>query len=77
MKYCSYKFPFDYYSVIDEKNQTKRSFFTEKEAIEYKQKKDKILKLQYTGCPSFNKPATPPPFEWSSEIDDEFDLDKF
>lgn len=75
--YCSYKFPFDYYSVIDEKNQTKRSFFTEKEAIEYKQKKDKILKLQYTGCPSFNKPATPPPFEWSSEIDDEFDLDKF
>ena len=75
--YCSFKFPFDYYSVIDEKKQIKRSFFTEKEATKYKQKKDKITKLHYTGCPLFNKPATPPPFERSSEIEDEFDLDKF
>lgn len=77
--YCSYKFPFDYYSVIDENNQTKRSFFTKKEAVKHKKEKDKVLKLHYTGCPSFNKPATPPTSEWSFEVEakDDFDLDKF
>ncbi len=75
--YCTYKFPFDYYEVTNEEGDIKKSFFLKKDADKYKSETDKVNKKHYTGCPSFNKPATPPPFEWSSEVDDEFDLDKF
>lgn len=55
--YCSFKFGFDYYAVIDKDGKLKKSYFTRKEAKESKlEKTDKIEKRTYDGCPHFCKP---------------------
>jgi hypothetical protein len=68
MWYCSFKFGFDYYVVIDKDKKIKKSVYTKQELSNYKlEAGDKIEKRKYDGCPCFNKP----------KADDEFDLDKF
>ena len=78
--YCTYKFPFEYYSLINKQGEFKRNYFTEKEAIKNQQEGDSIIQKQYEGCPSFNKPNPAPIpdfFDDSPSTNDEFDLDKF
>ena len=68
MWYCTYKFGFDYYVVLDKDGKIKKSAFTKKELANIKLLEDeKIIKKRYDGCPCF-KPQ---------EVDDQFDLDKF
>lgn len=68
MWYCTYKFGFDYYAIIDKDNKIKKSAFTKKELLNVKLLDgEKIVKNKYDGCPCF-KPQ---------EVDDQFDLDKF
>jgi len=77
--YCSCKFGFEYYSLLDKNQELKRNFFPKKEALQSKQKGDKIKKMQYKGCPSF-KPKEDFDFllhHENSSVDDAFDLDKF
>lgn len=67
--YCSFKFAFDYYSVIDKNGVVKKSFFT-KEEIDLKSfdPTDTIKKNKYSGCPRFQPRK--------ADFDD-FDLDNF
>jgi hypothetical protein len=63
--YCTYKFPFHYYSIINSDNKIIKSAFQKEDLLQYKLKNDeKIVKKYYQGCPAFNKK-------------DEFDLDNF
>ena len=74
--YCTYKFPFEYYSLINKEGELKRNYFTEKEALKNKKNGDSILQKQYEGCPSFKKKkSAASPFDFESK--DDFDLDKF
>ena len=73
--YCAYKFPFEYYCVLNKDGELKRSFFTKKEALKIKSDSDKIEKRYYEGCPS-HKPITPPA-SFDFDQSDDFDLDKF
>ena len=79
--YCTYKFPFDYYSLINNKGELKRCYFTKEEALKRKEKGDKIKKNHYEGCPC-HIPKKQPDFDFdfgfnSSNEKDDFDLDKF
>jgi hypothetical protein len=66
---CTYKFPFEYFAVIDKDKKIKKTAFTKKELSNYPlQKDDKIEKRKYAGCPAFNK---------VKDDFDDFDLDKF
>ena len=70
MWYCTYKFGFDYYAIIDKDKKIKKSAFTKKELEKIKLAEgEKIIKNKYDGCPCF-KPK-------QVEIPDDFDLDKF
>ena len=73
--YCAYKFPFEYYCVLNKDGELKRSFFTKKEALKIKSDDHKIEKRYYEGCPS-HKPITPPA-SFDFDQSDDFDLDKF
>lgn len=54
--YCTYKFPFDYYCVLDENKNIKKTYFTRKEINEKTLlPKETIEKRRYEGCPFFNK----------------------
>lgn len=60
--YCTYKFPFDYYSVYDDKGSFKKSFFTMDEAKNAKYPSTfKIEKKHYSGCPCFTVEEEPSP----------------
>jgi len=68
MWYCTYKFGFDYYAVVDKDGKIKKSAFTKKELSKIKLAEgEKITKKTYDGCPCFKKQEAP----------DDFDLDKF
>lgn len=68
MWYCTYKFGFDYYAIIDKDGKIKKSAFSKKELSKIKLADgEKIIKKIYDGCPCFNKQEDP----------DDFDLDKF
>jgi hypothetical protein len=68
MWYCTYKFGFDYYAVIDKDGKIKKSAFTKKELSKINLAEgEKITKKTYDGCPCFKKQEAP----------DDFDLDKF
>lgn len=68
MWYCTYKFGFDYYAVIDKDGKIKKSAITKKELSKIKLAEgEKITKKTYDGCPCFKKQEAP----------DDFDLDKF
>lgn len=68
MWYCSFKFGFDYYVVLDKDGKIKKSAYTKKEFDNYKlEPQEKIEKRVYDGCPCFQTKKT----------QDEFDLDKF
>ncbi len=68
MWYCTYKFGFDYFAIVDKDDKIKKSAFTKKELLGIKLLDgEKIVKKKYDGCPCF-KPA---------ETIDHFDLDKF
>ena len=74
--YCTYKFGFDYYVVIDKDGNDKKSYWTKKSAK--LEKGEKIQKRSYGGCPCFNSPKE----DWMSDFEkpsttDDFDLDKF
>lgn len=49
---CSYRFPFDYFALIDEDGNVLKTAFEEKE-LETKSGQA-IIKKHYTGCPYFN-----------------------
>ena len=70
MWYCTYKFGFDYYAIVDKDEKIKKSAFTRKELQKIKLAEgEKIVKNTYDGCPCFKpKPV---------EATDDFDLDKF
>lgn len=72
--HCAFKFPFDYYCVLDEKNNIKKSYFSEKEIeSEYLRASYKIEKRHYDGCPFFNKkqkPSETDDFDLTSRVDD-------
>jgi len=70
MWYCTYKFGFDYYAIVDKDEKIKKSAFTKKELQKIKLAEgEKIVKNKYDGCPCFKpKPV---------EATDDFDLDKF
>jgi len=70
MWYCTYKFGFDYYAIVDKDGKVKKSAFTKKELSKIKLAEgDKITKNKYDGCPCFKpKPV---------DAEDDFDLDKF
>lgn len=70
MWYCTYKFGFDYYAIVDKDGKIKKSAFTKKELSKIKLVEgDKITKNKYDGCPCFKpKPV---------DAEDDFDLDKF
>lgn len=73
MWYCTYKFGFDYYAIVDKDNKIKKSAFTKKELEKIKlQEGDKIIKNKYDGCPCFKPKPTETPDDF-----DAFDLDKF
>ena len=68
MWYCTYKFGFDYYAIIDKEGKIKKSAFTKKELSKIKLADgEKITKKTYDGCPCFKRQEDP----------DDFDLDKF
>lgn len=68
MWYCTYKFGFDYFAIVDKDEKIKKSAFIKKELLGIKLLEgEKIIKKKYDGCPCF-KPV---------EIIDDFDLDKF
>lgn len=48
---CSYKFPFDYYALVDESGKIKASAFTEEELSP--REGCTIVKKHYEGCPKF------------------------
>lgn len=67
MWYCTYKFGFDYFAIVDKDEKIKKSAFTKKELMGIKLfDGEKIIKKKYDGCPCFK----------SAEIIDPFDLDK-
>lgn len=73
MWYCTYKFGFDYFVIIDKDGKIKKSAFTKKELQKIKlQEGEKLIKNRYGGCPCFNPKPVETPFE-----SDAFDLDKF
>jgi len=70
MWYCTYKFGFDYFAIVDKDGKVKKSAFTKKELQKIKlQEGEKLIKNKYDGCPCFK----PKPIE----VPDDFDLDKF
>jgi RecB family exonuclease len=55
---CDYKFPFDYYALIDADGKVKKTAY-KKEDLTAKEG-EKIEKRQYAGCPRFNKKFSRP-----------------
>jgi hypothetical protein len=73
MWYCTYKFGFDYFAIVDKDGKVKKSAFTKKELEKIKlQEGEKLIKNKYDGCPCFK----PKPVEAADDFD-AFDLDKF
>lgn len=65
--YCQYKFPFDYYAVVDKEGNVLYSSYDKKDL---KPDKDqKIKKLYYSGCPAHTH-ETPKSSEKSEDIGD-------
>lgn len=68
--YCTYKFAFDYFVLLNEKKEQIASAFI-KADLEKKLKDNySIIQKKYAGCPHWNKPKQNPQI-------DVFDLDKF
>lgn len=58
MWHCQFKFPFDYYVVVDEKNQFVKSFYEEEEleaCVLAGQIGGDVIKKHYEGCPAFRR----------------------
>ena len=56
MWHCAYKFPFDYYSLVDENGRVISSEFPENYYVllQKKSETDEIKKMHYSGCPRWN-----------------------
>ena len=56
MWHCVYKFPFDYYALIDENGKTLKTEFPENYFVLKKMQRstDTIKKMKYSGCPRWN-----------------------
>ena len=52
MWHCEYKFPYDYYALIDEETNIIKTSFNKKDLKAAK--KLKIIKKHYKGCPAHN-----------------------
>jgi len=75
--YCTYKFPFKYYSLLNKDGDLKRNYFTKEEAFKKKKDEDSIVQKQYDGCPTMQKKPSPFNSFDSFDSNDDFDLDKF
>jgi len=65
--HCTYKFPFDYYCVIDKNKKVKKSAFEKKDLKYLKlEEGDKIVKKKYEGCPAWNVKKDSDPFDLDS-----------
>jgi len=69
---CTYKFPFEYYALYNEKQEFLKSSFKIEDLNKIKKATDKIEIKKYKGCPAWNYHQ-----EEGHESSDEFDLDKF
>ena len=67
---CTYKFPFEYYALYNEKQEFVKSSFKIEDLNKLKKPTDKIEKKKYKGCPAWN-------YHEDEESFDDFDLDKF
>ena len=56
MWHCMYKFPFDYYALVDENGKTLSTAFPENYYVLLQKKSDtdEIKKMRYEGCPRWN-----------------------
>jgi hypothetical protein len=70
--YCTYKFPFQYFSLYNEKNELVKNAFDKKDLQKLTKPNYKIEEKTYQGCPCWNSQEK----EEAPQSDD-FDLDKF
>lgn len=70
---CTYKFPFDYYVVLDKDGNVKKSVFDKSEINASNFPFDyKIEERHYAGCPAFNKIFAPKTNKYIAATDDDF-----